>query len=112
MSTIFKKIIDKEIPVDLIYEDDLCMAFKDINPQAPVHVLVIPRKEIPSLAEAQKEDQSLIGHIFLKACEIAKNLNLANGYRLVVNTKKDGGQTVDHLHVHILGGRQMKWPPG
>ena len=98
MSTIFKKIIDKEIPADIVYEDDLCLAFKDINAQAPVHILVIPKKEIPSIAEITAEDQSLVGHLFVKAVKIAKKLGLdQKGYRLVVNTKDDGGQTVHHL---------------
>ena len=113
MSTIFKKIIDKEIPADVVYEDVLCLAFKDIHSQAPVHVLLIPKKEIPSMADVQQKDQNLLGYLCLKAGEIAKNLKLSeSGYRLVVNTKNDGGQTVDHLHIHILGGRQMQWPPG
>jgi len=113
MSTIFKKIIDKEIPADIVYEDDLCLAFKDINAQAPVHILVIPKKEIPSMAETTVEDQSLLGHLLVKAVKIAKKLGLdQKGYRLVVNTKDDGGQTVRHLHIHILGGRRLGWPPG
>ena len=111
--TIFKQIIDKKIPAKIIYEDDLCMAFNDINPQAPVHILVIPKKEIPSIADAEPEDKDLLGHLFVKVREIAKNHSLhEKGYRLVVNTKDDGGQTVNHLHIHILGGRKMKWPPG
>ena len=108
MSTIFKKIIDKEIPTDLVYEDDLCIAIKDINPQAPVHILVIPKKEIPSVADATQEDQNLLGHLILTAKQIAKKLNIdEKGYRLVINTKEDGGQTVYHLHVHILGGCRL-----
>ena len=113
MPTIFKQIIDKKIPADIVYEDDLCLAFKDINAQAPVHILVIPKKEIPSMAEASAEDQSLLGHLLVKASQIAKEQNLhEKGYRLVVNVKDDGGQTVNHLHIHILGGRKMLWPPG
>ena len=113
MSTIFKKIIDKEIPADIVYEDDLCLAFKDIQAQAPIHILIIPKKEIPSMAEVQPEDQSLLGHLFVKASEIAQAQGLHNtGYRLVANIKNDGGQTVPHLHIHILGGRKMLWPPG
>ena len=105
MSTIFKKIIDKKIPTDLVYEDDLCIAIKDINPQAPVHILVIPKKEIPSIAEATIADQNLLGHLVLKSAEIAKKFNIdQRGYRLVVNTREDGGQTVHHIHIHILGG--------
>lgn len=113
MSTIFKKIIDREIPADIVYEDDLCLAFKDINAQAPVHILVIPKKEIPSIADTTAEDQNLLGHLFVKAVKIAKKLGLdQKGYRLVVNTKDDGGQTVHHLHIHILGARRLGWPPG
>ena len=113
MATIFKKIIDKELPANIVYEDSLCMAFKDINSQAPVHVLLIPKREIPSVASLQKEDQELMGHLMIKASEIARSLGLGEkGYRLVVNTKDDGGQTVHHLHIHIMGGRAMKWPPG
>lgn len=111
--TIFKKIINKEAPADIVYEDDLCLAFKDIHAQAPVHILVIPKKEIPSIAEVQKEDQQLLGHLLIKASEIAKSQGLSQkGYRLVANTKEHGGQTVHHLHIHILGGRKMLWPPG
>jgi histidine triad (HIT) family protein len=111
--TIFAKIIQKEIPADIVYEDDLCLAFKDINPQAPTHVLLIPKKEIPSMAEVQPGDQSLMGHLMVKATEIAKELGLAEGgYRLVLNTRENAGQEVPHLHIHILGGRRMTWPPG
>lgn len=113
MSTIFKQIIDKKIPASIVYEDDLCLAFKDINAQAPVHILVIPKKEISSTAEISLEDQNLLGHLIIKANEIAQSQNLQKkGYRLVINTKDDGGQTVNHLHIHILGGRKMLWPPG
>ena len=113
MSTIFKKIIDKEIPADIVYEDDLCLAFKDIHAQAPIHILIIPKKEIPSIAEVQLEDQALLGHLLVKSSEIAKAQGLHSaGYRLVANIKDDGGQTVPHLHIHILGGRKMLWPPG
>ena len=108
MSTIFKKIIDKEVPADIVFEDELCLAFKDISPQAPVHVLVIPKKEISSMADVSEEDKDLLGHLMLKASQIAKELGLADGYRLVVNTKEGGGQTVFHLHIHILGGRRME----
>ena len=113
MTTVFKKIIDKEVPATIVYEDDLCLAFKDIQPQAPVHILVIPKKEITSVAEITADDQHLMGHLMVKASQIAKEQNLSEkGYRLIVNTKKDGGQTVDHLHIHILGGRPLSWPPG
>lgn len=113
MSTIFKKIIDKEIPADIVYEDDLCLAFRDIDPQAPVHVLIIPKKEIVSLDEASEDDKDLLGHMLLKASQIARDLGVSDsGYRLVLNTNKEGGQEVEHMHIHLLGGRQMEWPPG
>ncbi|HUG69088.1 MAG TPA: histidine triad nucleotide-binding protein [Pirellulaceae bacterium] len=110
--TIFKRILDKEIPADVVYEDDLCLAFHDISPQAPTHVLVIPKKEIASVAAIADEDQALIGHLYLVIRNIATELGLGNGYRVVVNCGADGGQAVDHLHFHLLGGRQLKWPPG
>lgn len=110
--TIFKKIIDQEIPAEIIYEDELCLAFKDVNPQAPTHVLVIPKREIPSMAHLKSEDQELVGHLILTVGEVAKILGLENGYRMIVNTGTEGGQTVDHLHLHLLGGRAMSWPPG
>ena len=111
MSGIFTKIINREIPADIVYEDEHCLAFKDINPQAPVHVLLIPKKEITSAQEVQPEDKELMGHLMTKIPEIAKKLNLFT-YRLVVNTGEDAGQTVFHLHLHILGGRKLAWPPG
>lgn len=110
--TIFSKIIRKEVPADIVYEDDLALAFKDINAQAPVHILVIPKKPIPRLADAESEDHALMGHLLLTAKRVAQQVGLDNGYRIVINNGPDGGQTVDHLHVHILGGRHMKWPPG
>lgn len=111
--TIFKQIIDREIPADIVYEDELCLAFRDINPQARVHVVLIPKKEIRSLAESRPEDQSLLGHLMLKVQTIAQQEGiLESGFRLVANARDDGGQTVDHLHFHILGGRSMHWPPG
>ncbi|MGQ4647494.1 HIT domain-containing protein [Lyngbya aestuarii] len=110
--TIFSKIIRKEIPADIVYEDDLVLAFKDIAPQAPVHILLIPKKPLPQLATAESEDHALMGHLLLTAKRIAQQAGLSNGYRLVINNGSDGGQTVDHLHLHILGGRQMNWPPG
>lgn len=111
--TLFEKICDREIPADIIYEDELCVGFRDIAPQAPVHLLVVPRKPIPRIAEAADEDQSLIGHLFLTARRIAKEQGLAEkGFRIVVNNGPDGGEAVPHLHIHILAGRQMKWPPG
>lgn len=109
--TVFTKIINKEIPADIVYEDELCLAFKDINPQAPVHILLIPKKEISSSQEIEKADQALMGHLMVKAPEIAKLLNLSS-YRLVLNTGEDAGQTVFHIHIHILGGRKLQWPPG
>jgi len=110
--TIFKRIIDKEIPAKLVYEDDLCLAFHDIGPQAPTHVLLIPKQEIASLAAAADSDAALLGHLLVVARKLAEQLNLASGYRVVINCGPDGGQSVDHLHLHLLGGREMKWPPG
>ena len=111
--TIFKKIINKEIPAQIVYEDDLCLAFRDISPQAPTHVLLIPKKEIPDLSEATLEDAPLLGHMLIKAAEIAGELGLdEKGYRVVINNGQEAGQTVFHLHFHILGGRPLKWPPG
>lgn len=110
--TIFKKIIDKEIPATIVYEDDLCLAFDDISAQAPTHVLVIPKKEIASIDAIADDDQVLIGHIYLVIRNLAKQLGLDAGYRVVVNCGGDGGQTVDHLHFHLLGGRPLTWPPG
>ena len=111
--TLFEKIIAGEIPSEKVYEDDLVYAFRDINPQAPVHILIIPRKPIPRLAEAEPDDHQVLGHLLLKAREVAAAEGLAgNGYRLVFNNGSDAGETVPHLHLHILGGRQMAWPPG
>lgn len=110
--SIFKKIIDREVPADITYEDDLCLAFKDVNPQAPVHVLVIPKKEIRSLADVEPEDQSLLGHLLLVVRRLAEELGLDAGFRTVINTGAEGGQTVDHLHIHLLGKRNLNWPPG
>ncbi len=110
--TIFGKIIRREIPADIVYEDDLCLAFKDVAPQAPTHILVIPKKPIPRIDGAENEDQSLLGHLLLTVKKVAAQANLSNGYRVVINNGNDGGQTVDHLHLHILGDRPMKWPPG
>ena len=110
---LFEKIIAREIPADIVYEDDLVLAFNDINPQAPVHVLVIPKKLIPRIAEADPEDHQVLGHLLLKAKDIAADLGLhENGFRLVINNGKDAGESVPHLHLHILGGRTMTWPPG
>jgi len=111
--TLFEKIIAGEIPSEKVYEDDLVYAFRDINPQAPVHILIIPRKPIPRIAEAEPDDHQVLGHLLLKAREVADAEGLAeNGYRLVFNNGSDAGETVPHLHLHILGGRQMAWPPG
>jgi len=111
--SLFMKIIKREIPADIVYEDDQCLAFRDVSPQAPIHLLIIPKKPIASMAEATAEDQALLGHLMLKAAQVAAKEGLKeNGYRLVINTNRQGGQTVFHLHVHILGGRQMEWPPG
>ena len=113
MATLFTKIIDREIPADIVYEDELCLAFRDINPQAPTHILLIPKKEIVSMATMKNEDKRILGHLMLKASEIASDQGLAqSGYRLVVNTNEDAGQSVFHLHIHILGGRKLTWPPG
>lgn len=110
--TLFSKIIDREIPADIVYEDNLVLAFRDIAPQAPVHILVIPKKPIPKLADAESQDHALMGHLLLTVKRVAEQEGLTNGYRVVINTGADGGQTVDHLHLHILGGRSMTWPPG
>jgi histidine triad (HIT) family protein len=110
--TIFGKIIRGELPAKLVHDDDRCLAFHDVAPQAPVHVLVIPKKPIASLADASVADTDLLGHLVVVAAELARRLGLADGYRLVVNCGADGGQSVDHLHVHLLGGRPLSWPPG
>ena len=111
--TLFEKIIAREIPSDIVYEDDVVLAFRDIKPQSPVHVLIVPKKPLPRLAEATAEDHRLLGHLLLKAAAVAAQLGLRqNGYRLVINNGADGGESVPHLHCHILGGRHMGWPPG
>lgn len=110
--TIFGKILRKEIPCTLIYEDDQCIAFNDINPQAPVHFLVIPRKPITQLSNAEDADERLLGHLMIVARNLAKAQALEDGFRLVINDGKNGAQSVFHLHLHVLGGRQMHWPPG
>jgi histidine triad (HIT) family protein len=110
--TIFSKIIRKEIPADIVYEDNLAIAFRDVNPQAPVHILVIPKEAIAQLSDAESKDHALMGHLLLTVKRIAEQEGLMNGYRVVINNGDDGGQTVHHLHLHILGGRQMTWPPG
>lgn len=110
--TIFKRIIDGEIPARVIFEDEHCLAFHDVNPQAPTHVLVIPRKEIPSLDAVGDDDLPLLGHLHRVIRDLASELGLRDGYRVVVNCGADGGQTVNHLHFHLLGGRPLAWPPG
>ena len=111
--TIFDKIISKEIASDIVYEDDSYLAFKDINPQAPVHILIIPKKKIPTINHLNKEDSQIIGDMTLIAKDIAKSLNIdKDGYRLVFNCNDHGGQTVYHIHLHLLGGRPFNWPPG
>ena len=110
--TIFSRIIRREIPARIEHEDDLCLAFHDVAPQAPVHLLVIPKRVIPSLAEATAADTPLLGHLVAVASSLAQKLGLEAGYRLVVNCGSDGGQTVPHLHIHLLGGRPLGWPPG
>ena len=110
--TVFSKIIARTIPARIEHEDDRCLAFHDVAPQAPVHVLVIPKRPIPSLAEAGDDDAPLLGHLVAVAARLARQLGLSDGYRLVINCGRDGGQTVDHLHVHLLGGRGLGWPPG
>lgn len=110
--TVFQRIIDKEIPAKIIFEDDQCLAFHDVAPQAPTHVLVIPKRPITSIATMMDEDANLVAHVWRVIRDLAKQLNLDKGYRVVVNCGRDGGQSVDHLHFHVLGGRQMTWPPG
>jgi histidine triad (HIT) family protein len=112
MDCLFCKIASGVIPVTRLYEDEQTLAFADIHPQAPVHILIIPKTHFASLAQTSHEQAPLLGHLITAAVEIAKQQGLANGYRTVINTGPDGGQTVDHLHVHLLGGRHMGWPPG
>jgi histidine triad (HIT) family protein len=110
--TIFKRIIDGEIPANKVYEDELCLAFRDVKPQAPIHVLLIPKQEIASLNDLRDDNQALMGHLWRVIRDLARQLHLDDGYRVVVNCGRDGGQEVPHLHFHLLGGRPMKWPPG
>jgi histidine triad (HIT) family protein len=109
---IFLKIIERKIPATIVYEDDQCLAFRDIHPQAPVHVLIIPRKVIATHADIKTEDRELLGHLHLAAARLAEQLGISDGYRIVINCKEPAGQTVPHLHLHLLGGRNMHWPPG
>ncbi len=110
--TLFQKIADKEIPAKLIHEDAVCVAFHDIAPQAPTHILIVPRKAIPRVAEASAGDQATLGHLLLVAGQFSRQLGLAKGFRVVINNGPDGGESVPHLHVHLLGGRALDWPPG
>lgn len=111
--TIFSRILSKEIPADIVYEDEQCVAFRDVNPQAPTHILVIPRKEIPTVDDIAEEDEALVGHCVRVASRIAGEQGLGeSGYRLVWNCREGAGQTVFHLHLHLLGGRSFQWPPG
>lgn len=109
---IFLKVISKEIPAKIAHEDEHCLAFHDINPQAPVHVLIIPKKVIRTHADLTPDDAAVMGHIHLVAVKLARDLGLSDGYRLVLNCDEQAGQTVPHLHLHLLGGRAMGWPPG
>ncbi|WP_396587898.1 histidine triad nucleotide-binding protein [Bermanella sp. R86510] len=110
--TIFSKIIDREIPADIVYEDDDCLAFKDINPAAPVHILVIPKKPLPRLCDATSEDKALLGHLNLVANKVAADAGIGDAFRLVVNNGEGACQSVFHLHYHVIGGRTLQWPPG
>ncbi len=111
--TVFKKIIDREIPAKIVYEDELCLAFHDVNPQAPTHILVIPKKEVRSLADIEEKDKDLMGHLLTIVSKLAKDFQLSEeGFRTVINAGDHGGQTVFHLHIHLLGGRKLSWPPG
>jgi histidine triad (HIT) family protein len=112
LSTIFSKIIRREIPADIVYEDEHCLAFRDINPQAPTHVLVIPKQEIVKLSDARDGDQALMGHLMLAVGKIARQEGVEDAFRLVVNNGEGAGQSVFHLHLHIIAGRRMHWPPG
>ncbi len=110
--TLFQKIADREIPATIVYEDALCVAFRDIDPKAPTHILVVPRKPIPSLNDLTENDEQLVGHLHVVAAQLAKKEGLSGGYRTVFNCGPDAGQSVDHIHLHLLGGRHLAWPPG
>ncbi len=110
--TLFTKIIEREIPADIVYEDEQCLAFRDINPKAPMHILVIPKKVIPKLVDAVHEDDALLGHLMIVAAKVASDQGYSDAFRLVVNNGAAVGQSVFHLHLHILGGRDFMWPPG
>lgn len=111
--TLFEKIVARQIPADIVFEDEHVIAFRDIHPQAPTHVLVVPKKAIPRVDGAVSDDQELLGHLLLQAAQVARRLGVdRTGYRLVINNGADGGESVPHLHVHLLGGRALAWPPG
>lgn len=111
--TLFEKICDKEIPATIVFEDERCVAFRDISPQAPIHILVVPRKPIIRVGLAESGDEALLGHLLLTAAQVARSEGIADtGYRLIINNGRDGGEAVPHLHVHLLGGRKLDWPPG
>ena len=110
--TLFTKIINRQIPADIVYEDELCLAFKDVNPQAPVHILLIPKQPLDMLSNAAADDQALLGHMLLVVGRIARELKIDGAFRLVINNGKEGGQAVFHVHMHILAGRKFRWPPG
>ena len=111
--TLFEKIIAREIPADIVYEDDFCLCFRDISPQAPVHLLLIPKKPVARIAETSADDQLLLGHLLLKVGEIARQEGYAeDGFRVIINNGPHGGEAVPHLHLHLLAGRQLQWPPG
>ena len=112
MNTLFSGIIRREIPADIVYEDDLCLAFRDINPQAPTHVLLVPKEELAKLSDAEVRDQALLGHLLVTAPRVAQQLGIGAAFRLVINNGAEAGQSVFHLHLHILGGRPFRWPPG
>ena len=112
MSTIFQKIINRQIPAEILHEDEICISIKDIEPQAPFHALIIPKKLIPRIGIAEESDQLTLGHLLLVAKKIGQEQNLDNGFRIVINNGPNGGETVPHLHVHLLGGRKLSWPPG
>ena len=112
MKSIFEKIIDREIPSDILLEDNICIAIRDIAPQAPTHILIIPKIKITRISQTEKSDEKTLGHLLLTARKLAQTQNLEAGFRIVINNGSEGGESVPHLHVHLLGGRQMKWPPG
>lgn len=112
MKSIFEKIIDREIPSEILHEDNICIAIRDIEPQAPTHILIIPKRKITRISKTEESDQKTLGHLLLTARKLAQIQNLEAGFRIVINNGSEGGESVPHLHVHLLGGRQMKWPPG